>query len=216
MKKLIVLISFMIGASYATNAQSITPKWTYNVELTLPVAMGNVPYDDIMQGLINGSMYGQYSFPFHFNVGLGAKYTYLTINEFSVPEPRFGGVHSAYGFLKLGYDKFHNDRFATDYGLKLGYGNNYFYSYLESSTDRLNVEVPSSIVEGTVAFILSADERNSYRWVIGYGFQGYNFQLSHIGIAGNEGYTESEINRPTNYLIVGFGYTYYFKSGNGN
>lgn len=213
MNKFLILFTLISFCYLKAEAQSIEPKFSYNVELTLPVAMGNKPFNDIMQGLVNVSTYGQYSFPFHLNVGAGVKYAYLTINEFSVPSPRYGGVHTGAAFVKVGYDKFHSERFATDYGIKVGYSQNYFYSYLDKEKETTTIQINAPIVEGTVAFILSADERNSYRWVIGYGVQGYGFRPQNIGLQSNEGYDVANFNKLTNYLIVGFGYTYYFRQG---
>lgn len=213
MNKLTLIIGVLFCVSLKAKAQGIEPKLSYNVELTLPVAMGNKPFNDIMQGIVSISTYGQYSFPFHFHVGAGIKYSYLTINEFSVPSPRYGGVHTGAAFVKVGYDKFHSERFATDYGVKVGYSQNYFYSYLDKSKETTTVQINAPVLEGTIAFILTADERNSYRWVIGYGVQGYGFRPQNIGLQSNEGYDVANFNKLTNYLIVGFGYTYYFRKG---
>ena len=125
MKKIYLIVLLVLSGSIHANAQTVTPKTTFNVELCLPVAMTNKPFNDFMQGLVGVSTYGQYSFPFHLNVGGGIRYSYFTINEFSVPSPVFGGVHSGSAFMKVGYDKFHNERFATDFGLKAGYSHTF-------------------------------------------------------------------------------------------
>lgn len=212
-KNLYVLLFILIASNYSS-AQSVTPKYTYNVELCLPVAMSNETFNDFMQGLVGVSTYGQYSFPFHLNVGAGLRYSYFTINEFSVPSPVFGGVHSGSAFLKVGYDKFHNDRFATDFGLKMGYSHTFFDTDLNKQAGVNPVDVGSTFAEFTTAFILTATEKSSYRWIIGYGMQGFGFSPDRIGLQTNGGYDPANFNTITTYLVVGFGYTYYFgKSG---
>lgn len=168
-----------------------------------------------MQGLVCTSLYGQYSFPFHLNVGLGLRYSYLDVDEFSVPQPIEGGVHIPAAFLKIGRDKFHNDRFATDFGLKFGYAQNYFDTRMKISAESEELKHhlfknSSVLVEPTLGFILSADEKNSYRLSIGYCFQGYGFNPDMIGITSDENWNPADYSKLTRYLVVGFGYTYYF------
>lgn len=215
MKKIYSILIIFLSLSSYSNAQSITPKYSFNVELCLPVAMSNKPFNDFMQGLVGVSTYGQYSFPFHLNLGAGVRYSYFTINEFSVPSPVFGGVHSGTAFFKVGYDKFHNDRFATDFSLKTGYSHTFFDTDLNKDEGVNPIDVGSTFAEFTTALILTANEKSSYRWIIGYGMQGFGFSPQLIGLETNGGYDPANFKRVTTYLVVGFGYTYYFgKSGN--
>ena len=213
MKKIYTLIIIVFGISLSSNAQSLVPKYTYNVELCLPVAMSNQPFDDYMQGLVAVSTYGQYSFPFHLNLGVGVRYSYFTINEFSVPLPVSGGVHSGTGFLKVGWDKFHTDQFATDFGVKVGYSQTFFDTDLNKKAGSNPLQIGSSYAEFTTAFILKANENTSYRWIIGYGMQGFGFRPQDIGLETNDGFDPAKFNTITSYLVVGFGYTYYFGNG---
>ncbi|MFT5859554.1 MAG: hypothetical protein ACI865_001657 [Flavobacteriaceae bacterium] len=210
-KKLSVLV-IVVCISLTAAAQGITPKFSYNVELGLPVATANEPFDDIMQGLLSVSTYGQYSFPFHLNFGAGVHYSYFTVNQFSVPSPVFGGVHSGSAFAKVGYDQFHTDRFATDFGVKFGYTQNYFTTDVNKANGVNPIQVNSSFTEAIASFILLADERNAYRWIVGYGIQGFGFNPSHIGLASNEGYDPAGFNKVSQYFVIGFGYTYYFRN----
>ena len=68
--------------------------------------------------------------------------------------------------------------------------------------------------EPTLGLILTADEQNSYRLNIGYCIQGYGFSPYRIGLQSNIGYETAEFNKLTQYLVVGFGYTYYFRDKN--
>lgn len=200
----------LIGCYSASFTQSINPKTTFNVELTLPGATANAPFKDIMQGLVNASLYGQYSFPFHFHIGAGVKYSLFTINEFAVPSPVYGNIQSATGFLKVGYDQFFNDRFGTDFGVKVGYTEHLIYTDVNKTNGIYPLRLNSPTIESTIGLILSADERNSYRFVFGYGFHGYGFKPNMIGLESNEGYDTNEFNKISQYFIVGFGYTLYF------
>ncbi len=213
MKKIYIILIIVFGSSLSSNAQSIDTKYTFNVELCLPIAMSNQAFNDFMQGLVGVSTYGQYSFPFHLNVGAGIRYSYFTINEFSVPSPVFGGVHSGTAFAKIGWDKFHTDQFATDFSLKAGYSQTFFDTDLNKSAGANPIQIGSSFAEVTTAIILAANENSSYRWIIGYGMQGYGFTPQHIGLETNGGYDPAKFKTITSYLVVGFGYTYYFGNG---
>ena len=192
------------------SAQKIDPKFTFNVELGLPATIVNKPFDRIMQGLVCSSIYGQYSFPFHLNVGAGVRYSLLTINEFAVPTPVRGQMQSGCAFLKVGWDKFFNDRLATDFSVKVGYAQTYFSTDLNKAQGVNPIQFNKVMIEPTVALILLADERNSYRWCLGYSINGFGFQPATLGLTSNEGYDPSEFKKLTQYLVVGFGYTFYF------
>lgn len=203
---------FICFLSSQLSAQKITPKYTFNVEIGLPIATGNAPFKDIMQGLACANIYGQYSFPFHLNLGLGVRYSLFTINEFAINEENNGQIHTGAAFLKIGHDQFHTDRFATDFGVKIGYSLNYASTDLNKASGVNPLSFDAVLIEPTLGLILSADERNSYRWNVAYCIQGYGFRPSTIGLSSNAAYDASKFNKLTNYFVVGFGYTHYFRN----
>ncbi len=208
MKRVLTILVFIITAQ--ANAQKIEPKFTYNLELGLPNAAVNEPYKDIMQGLVSLAMFGQYSFPFHMNVAAGARYSLFTVNEFSVPDELFGRIHSVGGFVKIGYDKFHTERFATDFGIKIGYGQNIIDTDLNKEAGIGKVGVNSSFVEPGVGLILSVDQWNSFRLHLGYNIMGYGFKPQLLGLTSDETWDPDDYNKLTQAFVIGFGYTYYF------
>lgn len=213
MRKILTIALFLI-VSVCSLAQTIEPKHTFNLELGLPNGFANKPFKNIMQGLINAEPYYQFAFKNHIIVGAGLRYSYFAINEFKVPEQVYGGMHSAGVFIKGGWERFHTDRFATDISLKAGYTQNYFVTDLNDSIGVNPLQVNSIYLEPSVSLILTADEFTSYRLVIAYGFQGFGYKPNMIGLETFGGYDPSEFNRTTSFLIVGFGFTYYFKPKN--
>ena len=165
---------------------------------------------NIMQGLVTSNVYLQRSFQSHFNLGFGGKYTYFVIDEFSVSEVIRGGIHSAGAFVKFGYDKFYNDQFAMDFGLKLGYNENFYLSDKNKALGLNPARNSAFLIEPTVGLILSVDRKNSYRLNIGYTIQDYGFQPMQLGMTSNLNFDESQLTVRTQFLFVGFGYTYYF------
>lgn len=209
MNKLLVIL-LLSGSVGFTFGQKVDPKGTFNVELTLPGAVMNKPFKNIMQGLMNCSVYYQYSLPFHLNFGGGARYSVFTINEFKVPSPVDGNLQIASAFLKVGWDKFHNERFATDFGFKFGYSEGFFFTDVNKSEGTNPRRFNATNMEATLGLILTADERNSYRLVLGYGGYGYGFDPKVLGLKSDETYTSEDYAKLTQYFFVGFGYTFYF------
>ena len=207
----ILLFSF---SAFLLNAQVINPKHTFNIELGLPNGFVNKPFKNIMQGLVNVAPYYQYKLNKQFIVGLGVRYAYFAINEFKVPKPTYGGMHSGGIFVKAGWERFHTEHFATEIGLKFGYTQNYFVTDRNDSLGLNPVQVNSTYLEPSFGLILTADERSSYRLVVSYAFQGFGFRPDLIGLETFGGYNPADFNKVTSFLIVGFGYTYYFKSKN--
>lgn len=190
-------------------AQKLVPKFTYNLELGLPVAVANPTFDDIMQGLVSVNTFIQYSFPFHLNVGAGIKYSYFAVNQFAVEDPVYGGIHSGGAFMKVGYDKFYTDRFAMDFGVKVGYMDHFILTDANAALGVNPLRVNSTLVEPTLGLILTADERNSYRLNIGYSIYGYGFRPTMLGLDSNGAADPAKFNNLTQYFYVGFGYTLY-------
>lgn len=210
MRKSLTII-FLLAVMFPTWSQKVfTPKYTWNVELGLPIEASNVAFRDYMQGLVSVTTYQQYSFPFHLNIGAGVKYSYFTADQFSIQADVSGGIHSAGAFLKVGYDKFHGERFATDFGVKVGYAEHFFATNLNKASGLGTPYRGSSYVEPTLGLILTADERNSYRFNIGYTIFGFNFQPVDLGLETNGAFPENKLANITQYLFVGFGYTFYF------
>ena len=209
-----ILIITISCSTFLLKAQVIDPKHTFNIELGLPNGLVNKPFKNIMQGLVNVAPYYQYKFNKQLVVGLGIRYSYFAINEFKVSEPTYGGMHTGGIFLKAGWEKFHTDHFATEIGLKLGYTQNYFVSDRNDSLGMNPRIVNSTYLEPSIGLILTADEQSSYRLVVSYAFQGFGFRPDLIGLQTLGGYDPKDFNKVTSFLIVGFGYTYYFKPKN--
>ncbi len=193
-------------------AQINDVRHTYNIELSLPNAMTNKAYEDMMQGLVNASTYYQYTFKNGLNLGAGVRYSYFTINEFRVPEPVSGGLHSGAAFVKFGWQKFLNETLAIDAGIKAGYNQNYFLTNLNDSLGVNPLQINSIYVEPAFSLILVADERTSYRFYLGYGVQDYKFLPSMLGLSTNGGYVGDKVKSKSSYLLFGFGFSYYFSN----
>jgi hypothetical protein len=192
------------------------PKLSFHAELCLPGTIQNEPFADIMQGLACGTAYAQYSFPFHLHFGGGIRYTLFTVNEFAVPDEIYGNIQTGSGFISVGWDKFHNDRFATDVSVKFGYAENFILTDVNEANGIYPLRVSSTMIEPSLGLILAVDEFNSYRLHVGYTIYGYGFKPYMIGMQSNEGYDPSGFSKLTQFLLIGFGYTYYFNEDKRN
>lgn len=188
----------------------ITPKHSFTFELGLPVTTSNKPFQSMIQGLLNVAPYYQFSLKNHLTFGLGVNYSYFKANEFKTPEKVVGGIHNAGAFVKIGYEKFHSMRFGTDAGIKLGYASTIFSTDKNRAKDG-PVVIDGVYIEPNFALVLTASEFTSYRFVVGYTFQGYNFNTSQLGINSKGGYSDADFRKGTQFMTFGFGFTYYFK-----
>ena len=205
---IVVYILFFHGESMV--AQSIEPDDSFTIELGLPNSFTNEPFKDIMQGLVCVSPYYQYALKSGLAFGIGGHYSYFAVNEFSLPSAIYGGMHTLVGFLKLSHEKFWGERFGTDFGVKFGYAHSMIKTdALQTQGIRLNV-MQSTYIEPILGLILTSDEANSYRLIIGYPFYGFGFKPWTIGVDSELGYGSENWNRISSFLTVGFGYTHYF------
>ena len=210
MKK-IICFAFLFGVIINSFGQ-IEPKHTFTMEVGMPIATANPFFKGVMKSIVNLSPYYQFRFNNSFTIGAGANYSYLQVDKFKVPtaEPAIGGVHTIGGLVKFGYEKFHNEQFATDFGVKIGYNKTYFNTDFNDSIYGKAQTVNSVSITPMLGLILSVDEFSSYRFTIGYAFNGFGFSPQRLGIQTNAGYNVSEYSKPTQCLIIGFGFTHYF------
>lgn len=213
MRKSLYILVFLFAVG-VVKAQQIEPKHTFNVELGLPNAMTNKPFGDYMQGLVNVAPYYQFRLKNSIAFGSGIRYAYFGVNQFKVLQKTLGGMHSFGAFLKVSHEKFHTDRFSTDLGVKFGYTQNYFVTNRNDSLNQNPYQVNSILIEPTAEFSLVADEQVAYSLIVSYAFQGFAYKPNMIGLQTLGGYDQSEFQRVTSYLTIGFGFTYYFKDKN--
>lgn len=192
----------------------ITPKHTFNVIIGLPNSTINKPFESIMRGIVDVNPYYQYSLPNSIVFGAGFRYTHFAINEFRVPEPLDGVMHSIGGFLKFGYEKFYTTRFAMDFSVKVGYNENLIVTDLNKEIRGGAYRFDSGFVEPIVGFILSATEHSSYRLTIGYTVQGFIFTPFQLGTMMDGGWEAKEYSKISQFITFGLGYTYYFGKNN--
>ena len=200
---------FLFTGSLQLHAQEIIPDDSFTIDLCLPNATSNLPFQKIMQGLVHASTHYQYAFKSGYYVGAGVHYSYFAINEFRVQPKVYGGIHSGAAFLKTGHEKFWSERFGTDIGLRAGWVRSYVVSDALAEQGQSPQIREGLYVEPNISLVLTADVNQSFRLTIGYPLYAYPFSPQLIGIEGNMGYDPIEFERNSNFLSVGFGFTYY-------
>ncbi len=188
----------------------IIPKHTFNVVLGLPNSVINKPFASVMRGIVDVNPYYQYSLPNSIVFGIGLRYTHFSVNQFKVTEPMTGVLHNFGGFIKVGYEKFYSTRFAMDFSMKVGYSENFLKTTLNDKNRGGAYRFDAGFVEPTIGLILSATENSSYRFTIGYTFQGYVFKPYDLGTKMSGGWEAVEYNKASQFITFGLGYTYYF------
>jgi hypothetical protein len=187
----------------------IKPHHSVSMEVGLPVSVRNKNFNGYMQGIINISPYYHYSFKNLLTTGFGFNYNYFWINHVLTNDSKnLGGIQSLGGFVRIGYEKFHTDRYGVDLNVKIGQSTLIFDTDNNRKLSKLPIMNVLS-VEPSIGFVVTADDQSSYRWVVSYTAQKYDFKPTLLGFAADN--SSSSTNTFTQFLTVGFGYTYYIK-----
>lgn len=183
---------------------------SFVIELGLPNAFVNAPFKNIMQGLVYVSPMYQYTLKSGISFGAGVHYSYFNVNQFRINQKVIGGMHNGAAFFKLGFEKFWTPTFATDIAVKAGFAQSAFSTDTLKKLGYTYQARISSYFEPNIGICLASDVNASFRLTLGYAFYGFGFRPMNLGINSDLGYSSSELNKISSYLIVGFGYSRYF------
>ena len=205
----LLILVFTVIHSF-TEAQDMEIDDSFVFELGLPNGFINAPFKNIMQGVVYVSPMYQYTLKSGILFGAGVHYSYFNINQFRINQNISGGMHNGAAFVKLGHEKFWTPSLATDIGVKAGFAQSAFVTDTLKSMGITYNSKQSAYIEPNIGICLAADVNASFRLTLGYAFYGFGYKPWDIGINSNLGYSASELNKVTSYLIVGFGYSRYF------
>ena len=205
---LIIVVFAWLQGSYTAQDMEIDDSFVF--ELGLPNGFVNAPFKNIMQGVVYVSPMYQYTLRSGLMFGAGVHYSYFNINQFRINQKISGGMHNGAAFIKLGHEKFWTPSLATDIGVKAGFAQTAFVTDTLKSMGITYNSKQSAYIEPNIGICLAADVNASFRLTIGYAFYGFGYKPWDIGINSDLGYSASELNKVSSYLIVGFGYSRYF------
>jgi len=198
----------LLPASPAVAQLIRNDKLHVTLEAALPSGRANPAYRQYLNGLITFQPKLQYKFAESWYVAGGARYSYATVSEFKVPVKTRGGEHVVGGFLEAGWCSWQSERFGLEFGIKGGLAQHYFITDLTRET---GIEKLTALyIQPTFSFILASDEAVAYRWIVGYCIDGYDFKPFHLGMETNGGFTSDDLNKPSQALLVGFAFSWYF------
>ncbi len=205
---LILVVFAWLQGSYKAQDMEIDDSFVF--ELGLPNGFVNAPFKNIMQGVVYVSPMYQYTLRSGLLFGAGVHYSYFNINQFRINQKISGGMHNGAAFIKLGHEKFWTPSLATDIGVKAGFAQTAFVTDTLKNMGITYNSKQSAYIEPNIGICLAADVNASFRLTIGYAFYGFGYKPWDIGINSDLGYSASELNKVSSYLIVGFGYSRYF------
>lgn len=204
------LVLLLLVSPKPTLAQKMEIDDSFVLELGLPNGFANTPFRNIMQGVVYISPMYQYALKSGIMFGAGIHYSYFNINQFRINQKVSGGMHNGAAFVKFGHEHFWNTSFATDISVKAGMAQSAFVTDTLKNLGITYNAKQSAYIEPNIGFCLAADVNASFRLTVGYAFYGFGYKPWDIGINSDLGYSASELNKISSYLIVGFGYSRYF------
>lgn len=206
-----ILIVLICNQFYS---QETNKKSSFTVEVAMPPVFSNESFKGVVKPIVYVSPFYQHRVKGSFALGFGVHYTYWQLNQFKVPvsEPVKGGINNLGVFIKPSFEKFYSDLFGLDFGVKVGYSQTYFNTDFNDSLSAGAQMVESLHIAPTVGFIFNNEEEgDAYRFTLGYHIQGISYNPSRLGVSTFSGYDPAKFSNPLGYLVVGFGYTHYFK-----
>jgi hypothetical protein len=206
----LTVLSFSSVAGYSQHSIIKKDKLSMTLELGLPSIRGNKALREYLNGLVNIQPKLQYKFSPELFFSFGPKYSYFGVDNFNIPTKTNGGAHTYGGFMEIGWTKWQSRRLAIECGIKFGVSHTVFATGINRSSGIQRVTAPYA--EPTFSLILAADEAIAYRWIIGYNITGYRFQPSDLGLVTNGGFKPNELRAPAQFLLIGFGMSYYFSN----
>lgn len=196
---------------YSHTLTEINPKHSFTFEVGLPVIVANKFNRTYMGGLIYASPYYQYSFANHLSLGAGVFYNYMGINAVATSENIRGRNNIMGGYFKMSHEKFHNSRFATDAGVKVGYAQSLYQSNKLKEAGITSTE-GGFYIEPNIGLILTVSEKSSFRFFVAYNILGIPFDNTKIGMESDGGMSGKDFRKIQQHLTFGFGYTFYAKT----
>ena len=212
MRKYLLLIVISIASTHLFS-QEESGKSSFTLEIGMPPVLGNQSFKGVVKPIVYLSPFLQRKIKNEFSLGFGFHYTYWQINEFKVPvsEPVKGGIHNLGIYLKPSYEKYYSDLFGIDFGVKIGYSQTYFKTDFNDSLYGKAQKVEGLHISPTLGFLFKDEEGDAYRFTLGYHLQGFGYSPNRIGVSTFSGYDPNKFSNLLNYIVVGFGYTHYFK-----
>ncbi len=188
----------------------IKPKHAFNAQVRIPLTVQNAAYKKMVKDIVDVGVGYTYHFPFHMTIGVDARMMYNQINATQVEPGLTGGIGTLGVLLKLGYERFITERFGMEASVK--FGGVYNAMNTTKNIERLGQGYRNTalVVEPNISFILTASEATSFRLNVGYNIFGYKFSPYDIGSTSLGGFDENQLNKATQIICVGFGFTYYF------
>lgn len=209
-----ILVAIVCLSLFQLNAQQRVrqSKGSFKVDLCLPNTVANYAFDRVHNGLGDASVYYQYNVYEGLTIGGGVRYAYFMIDQFSVSNPITGGLHFPAGYLKVGFEKFSNDRFAYEWSLNSG------YMMALSTNDSTDAKLGEPFIDQGIfiqpklGMYVMAEQNSAFSLMFSYTWFLNNFRPDYHA---QETFPGTGMKPPdwagvTQFFSVGFGYSYYF------
>ncbi|MFK8037628.1 MAG: hypothetical protein AB8B74_05010 [Crocinitomicaceae bacterium] len=210
-----LFISFFMLMLYPLTVlcQSVNPKGSLFVDVTIPTNERNRAFDRTMEGLFHGGIGYQYNVFKGLTVGAGASYSFFVTNRVEFNSTiGTGGTHLAGGHVRLGFERFTTDRVSIYSGVKAGFANIIVFS--DSNTVKLNgpFQVGSFFLSPQIEVnvLTETGSPSAFSFIVGYSWYFKEYNASFMSRQFFPGYIDELSQGYIRFLNLGFGYKHYF------
>lgn len=184
----LVIIAFMLTLTPSWGQQDFSKRLPSSIQFNfkLPTPTFNRAFRGLVNGVSDVNIHAQMPL-FKSNVVLGGgfKHSFMQFDDLKSDITTNGKFNFFKGYAKVSYQKFVNERFFYDMGIKAGYG----FANISSDLCRDSSGVSSThldaglFLEPSVGLYMISEDNLSFGLVLGYTYLQDDFDPAHLCIA---------------------------------
>jgi len=183
---------------------------------TLPTPVSNAVFRAKFRGIYELNLSFNLRLATNFFGGFGFKNGLLGLN--SIPNPLTTTskyfdlntkMHMNTGYLKIGYNKFHNENVFSTFAVNIGYNRSMFTNVVNPKNEtNLNMDYSSMLIEPEYSINFAVEENFSIGIFVSYNYMPTIFNPSNIALQDVTSLTGLNQTHATGIINFGFGFYY--------
>jgi len=181
---------------------------------TLPIPVSNAVLRTKFRGIYEMNLSFNIRLSNNFFSGFGFKTGLLGLNGIANPStnlPLNTKMQLYTGYLKIGYNKFHNENVFSTFSLNLGYNSSFFMGVYNDKSPIIDKTFTSVLIEPEYSLNLAVQETFSIGIFLSYNYMPTIFNPANIAL--QDVTSLSGLKTGSSTGIINFGFGFYFGMG---